>query len=441
MQPSLPPGPRAPSVIQTMGWWSRPTAYMERCRRKYGKRFTIKLIGAPPFVMLSDPADVKEVFQAPPEVLHPGEGAQVLEPFVGSHSVILLDEDRHLEQRKLMLPAFHGKKMQELEGLMTEVAEREVERWPRDRPIEIHPLTQKLTLEVILRTVFGLDEGERLDRMRDLTTQMAAFAVHPASMIPQLQGKLARVTGWGEFQGIADESDALLYEVIRERRAAGAEDRPDVMAMFLAAKHEDGSPMSDDELRDELTTMVIAGHETTASELAWAFEALPRNPQVLDRLRREIDSGDGDEYLTATVNETLRRRPVIPNAEPRLAMEPVTIGDWTYPAGVSLLAHAYLIHHDPELYPEPYAFRPERFLGEQPRNYTFIPFGGGRRRCIGASFATLEMKIVLRAVLERLDLRSAGNGLELSRRRSITISPRRGTPMVLRDRVREPVAA
>src|SRR3954447_10082886 len=179
MQPSLPPGPRTPSLVQTTGWWSRPTAYMERCRKRYGRRFSIKLIGAPPFVMLSDPADVKEVFQAPADALHPGEGAKVLEPFVGSHSVILLDEDKHLEQRKLMLPAFHGKKMQELEGLMTHVAEREVEQWPRNQPLAIQPLTQKLTLEVILRAVFGLDEGDRLDRMRELTTRVASFADRP----------------------------------------------------------------------------------------------------------------------------------------------------------------------------------------------------------------------------------------------------------------------
>ncbi|HEX8106976.1 MAG TPA: cytochrome P450, partial [Kofleriaceae bacterium] len=383
MQPSLPPGPRAPSAIQTMGWWSRPSAYMERCRDKYGKRFTIKLMMAPSFVMLSDPDDIKEVFQAPPDVLHPGEGAKVLEPFVGSHSVILLDEQEHLEQRKLMLPAFHGKKMQELESLMTEVAEQEVERWPRDRPIEIHPLTQKLTLEVILRAVFGLDEGERLDRQRDLITQLANFATRPASLYAEAKNPLVRrLTGWDDYMKVSEESDSLLYDVIHERRASNGDDRPDVMAMFLAARHEDGSPMSDEELRDELTTMVVAGHETTASELAWAFEALPRNPQVLKKLTDEIDADQGDEYLTATINETLRRRPVLPNAEPRLTMQPVTIGDWHYPEGVALVAHAYLLHHDPAIYPDPYAFRPERFLEEQPGTYTFIPFGGGRRRCI-----------------------------------------------------------
>jgi cytochrome P450 len=411
---------------------------MERCRRRYGKRFTIRLLNAPPFVMLSDPDEIKEVFQASPEDLHPGEGARVLEPFVGPHSVILLDEGPHLEQRKLMLPAFHGKRMQELEGLMTEIAEREVESWPRGIPIEIHPRTQKLTLEVILRAVYGLDEGDRLDQMRDLVTEMANFGNSLASLNPEAAaGPLARVTGWEHYNKLKARSDATMDRVIDERRADGGEDRPDVMAMFLAARHEDGSPMSNEELRNELATMVVAGHETTASELAWAFEALIRHPRVLARLQSDLDD---DEYLTAVINETMRRRPVLPNAEPRLTMRPIEIGGHLYPEGVCLVANAYLVHHDPAIYPNPYAFRPERFLEEPPGTYTLIPFGGGRRRCIGASFAVQEMKIVLKTVLRRLDLTSGIDGPQLIRRRNITLSPRLGTPLVLKDRVREPVA-
>src|SRR4051812_27922608 len=199
--------------------------------------------------------------------------------------------------------------------------------------------------------------------------------------------------------------------------------------------------MSPQELRDELMTLLVAGHETTASELAWAFERLAREPAVLNRLVDEIDRGDGDAYLTATIQETLRRRPVLPNAAPRFVKQPVEIGDWTCPPKVCVVANAYLIQHDPEIYPDPYAFRPERFLDEPPGTYTWIPFGGGRRRCIGASFATLEMKVVLRAVLERADVQPANGGHELTRRRAITLSPRHGAPTILRDRVREPVAA
>jgi cytochrome P450 len=235
--------------------------------------------------------------------------------------------------------------------------------------------------------------------------------------------------------------------MIDERRGAhngdGGSDGDDVLAMLLAARHEDGSPMSHVELRDELMTLLVAGHETTASELAWGFERLARTPAVSARLVEEIDSGDGDAYLTATVQETLRHRPVLPNAAPRLTMEPVEIGRWTYPEGICLLPDAYLIHHDPEIYPDPYAFKPERFLEEGPGTYTWIPFGGGRRRCLGASFAQLEMKIVLRAVLGTTELAPAEPGQEHGRRRSITLSPGAGARAILRARrpARMPAAA
>ncbi len=443
MQPSLPPGPRAPSVIQGLGWWTRPIAYMERCRAQYGKRFTIRLPLLPPSIMLSDPADIKEVFQAPPEVLHPGEGAKVLEPVVGPHSVILLDEKPHLEQRKLMLPAFHGEKMQELEGLVTQIAEREVDSWPRDRAFPVHEKMQKLTLEVVLRAIFGVDEGERLDTMRDQLTQLAAFATRPEGMLPgPVQDQIRRLGGkWAYYGELSDRFNESLYELIRERRTSDGEDRPDVMAMFLAARHEDGSPMSDDELRDELMTMMVAGHETTASQLAWIFAILPREPRVLATLTQELDAGDGDDYLTAVINETMRRRPVLQNAEPRLTKQEVTIGGWTYPENVSLVASAYLVHHDPGIYRDPYSFRPERFLEEPPGTYTLIPFGGGRRRCIGASFAIMEMKVVLRAVLSRVELHAGAERGEVAKRRNITMSPRRGSPLRVTERVREPLAA
>jgi cytochrome P450 len=434
----LPPGPKAPSVVQTIAWWTRTVPLFERCRQRYGKRFTIRLLQTPPAVYLSDPAEVKEVFTAPPDVLHPGEGARILEPIVGANSVILLDERSHLTQRKLMLPAFHGERMEALTGLLEDVTEREVASWPLDTPVALHPRLQALTMEVILRAVFGLDPGSRLDAIRERLAKNLELGANPGSMIPFLQ----RGRTWEAFERRRDESDALLFELIEERRAEG-EERDDVLSMLLAARHEDGSPMSNQELRDELMTLLVAGHETTASELAWAFERLARTPDVTRRLLAEIDSGDGDAYLTATVHETLRRRPVIPNAAPRLTKEPVEIGGFRYPEGVVLIPNAYLIHHDPEIYPDPYAFRPERFLDESPGTYTWIPFGGGRRRCLGASFAMLEMKIVLRAVLSRAEPAQAPDVTEGSRRRAITLSPRRGAVTVLRARARDrvPVAA
>jgi cytochrome P450 len=434
----LPPGPRAPRAVQTLGLWTRSIPLFERCRARYGKRFTLRVLQTPPFVHLSDPAEVKEVFTAPPDVLHPGEGARVLEPVVGANSVILLDERAHLSQRKLMLPAFHGGRMEALTGLLEEVTEREVAGWPFGEPFELHPRLQALTLEVILRAVFGLDEGERLNRLRDRLTQILEFGSSPASLLPFLQ----RGRVWNEFVQGREEVDRILFDLIDERRAAAdGDEREDVLAMLLAARHEDGSPMSKQEVRDELMTLLVAGHETTASELSWAFERLARTPRVVERLTAAVDSGDGDAYLTATAQETLRHRPVLPQAAPRLVMKPVEIGGFRYPEGVCLAANSYLIHHDPAIYPDPYEFRPERFLDEPPGTYTWIPFGGGRRRCLGASFAMLEMKVVLRAVFARAEPVRAPDVTEGSRRRSITLSPRRGATTVLRARTREPAYA
>jgi len=427
--PALPPGPSAPSVIQTIAWWNRPLAYLERNRARFGKRFTIRLLGIPPFVMLSDPAEIKEVFTAPADVLHPGEGANILEPVVGKNSVILLDESAHLSQRKLMLPAFHGEKMEKLSDLVAEVTQREVERWPRETPIELHRRLQALTLEVILRAVFGLDPGPRLEAIRTRLTEVLDIGAKPLSLIPQLQHAPFGFGPWGRFDRLSAETDALIYELIEERREA-AEEREDVLSMLLEARHEDGSPMSDIELRDELMTLLVAGHETTASALAWALERIARSPHVAERLA-EAASSDDDAYVMATIQETLRRRPVIPNAAPRLVKKPVTVGGWDYPPDVMLVASAYLVQHDGEIYPEPYEFRPERFLDEGPGTYTWIPFGGGRRRCLGASFAQLEMKLVLKAVFSQAAVRPAHEGMETPRRRAITISPRAGATIVL----------
>jgi cytochrome P450 len=424
-----------PSFLQGMGWWHRPTAFMERCRARYGKRFTIRLPAQPPFVMISDPEEIKELFKAPPDVLHPGEGARILKPIVGSNSVILLDEAPHLEQRKLLLPAFHGEKMKNLTGLMEELAEREVASWPTGRPFELHSRFQALTLEIILRAVFGLAAGQRLDLLRDRLTRILDFGTSPASVNPRLQRPFGGFGPFARFARVREQADALINEQINERRDSG-ERRDDILSMLVEARHEDGSEMSCEEIRDELMTALVAGHETTASELAWAFERLAREPRVLRRLHEELDYDDGDAYLTATIQETLRRRPVLPQAEPRLVKKPVEIGGWRYDPGVVLAANAWLVHHDPDVYPDPFAFRPERFLEDPPGTYTWIPFGGGRRRCIGASFAMLEMRVVLRAALTRYTIEPQREP-ERTRRRAITISPRLGAVTVLLPRQRQ----
>jgi cytochrome P450 len=434
LRSQLPPGPRSPSVIQGIAFWTRPLASLERWRARYGKRFTIRLPAMPPFVLLSDPDDVKQVFTAPPDLLHPGKGAQVLQPVVGSNSVILLDEKPHLEQRKLMLPAFHGERMEKLTGLMAEVTEREVAKWPRNERIEMHPRTQALTLEIILRAVFGLESGPRLDALRERLRVMLEFGDRPISLVPPkpdtVGAKVAgRVGPFAKFVRLQEQADAIIFELIDERRRNPSGD--DVLAMLLDARHDDGSPMDQQELRDELMTLLVAGHETTASTLAWALTRLPGHPDVVERIVDEMRADDGDAYLTATIQEVMRRRPVLPNNAPRFAVKPIEVGGWSYPAGIALVPNAYLVHHDPEIYEDPYEFRPERFLGTSPGTYTWIPFGGGRRRCLGASFAMLEMKIVLRAVLGACELRPTGDGFELPRRRNITIRPAQGAVAVL----------
>jgi len=418
--------------MQLAGTWTRPTATLEGLRR-YGKRCTVRLPFQPPFIMLSDPADIKELFTAPADVLHPGEGARVLEPIVGRNSVILLDESDHLEQRRLLLPAFHGERMQRMAGVMSQLTDAELAGWPVGEPVTLHPRLQRLTLEIILRAVFGLAAGPRLDRLRALLSEVLSFSESPLSVVPALQRALRWTPTQRRFQAAHRRVDEELFKLIGERRAEADHDADDVLAMLLQARHEDDSPMSDGELRDELMTALVAGHETTASQLAWALERLAREPGVVARLVAELDEGAGDAYMSATITEILRLRPVLPNAEPRLTMREVTIGGFTYPPGVVLLANAYLVHHDPEIYEDPYAMRPERFLDAPPGTYTWIAFGGGRRRCLGASFAIQEMKIVLAAALRRFELRPAG-APETTRRRSITFSPSHGATVLLQAR-------
>ncbi len=440
---ALPPGPGAPAALQLLATWKRPTPSLLRLRERYGTRITVQLPFQPPFVILSDPEEVKQLFTAPPDVLHPGEGARVLEPLIGRNSVILLDEDAHLEQRKLMLPAFQGSRMQRLTGLMTEIAEREVDTWPCGEPVALHPRLQRLTLEIVLRAVFGLQQGPRLDQLRDRLTEVLVFSESPLSVLPVAHRLRRLIPALRRFHESQQRSDQLIFELIADRRAdADAGEGDDVLSTLLSARHEsDGSPMSAQELRDELMTALVAGHETTASQLAWAFERLARSPQVTRRLVAELDAGQADNYLTATINEILRMKPVLPNAEPRLTKRPVKIGDFTYPAGVALLAGAFLMHYDPQLYPEPHAFRPERFVDQAPGTYTWIPFGGGRRRCLGASFALVEMKIVIRAVLERYAVSPADERPERTARRSITFSPAQGATVRLAQRTSVSIGA
>jgi cytochrome P450 len=436
----LPPGSRLPAAIQFLAIWTRPGGAVMRQRRRYGTRFTSRLPFQLPFVVLSDPDEIKQLFLASPEAVHPGEGAWILQPVVGSYSLILLDEALHLEHRRLLLPAFHGERMQRLAGLMAELAAEELETWPLQTPVELHPRLQRLTLEIILRAVFGLEHGARLDSLRAALREVLSFAESPASLLlPSLQRRVPWLPTLRRLGRALATTDALIAAQVAARRIQLEDgidvDAPDVLTMLLQARHEDGTSMTDRELRDELMTALVAGHETTASQLSFAFVHLARAPEVLARLRTELDADAGDAYLTATVNEILRLRPVLPNAEPRLAKVPVTIGGWEYPAGTSLVASAYLVHHDPDIYPDPFAFRPERFLNVTPGTYTWIPFGGGRRRCLGAAFAVQEMKLVLAEAVRRFEITAVEARIERSRRRSVTVSPDRRATVNLKLRL------
>jgi cytochrome P450 len=434
----LPPGPKRPPIWGLIGTWLRPGAGPLRAMRKYGRRFTIQLPWQPPFVMLSDPDEIKEVFTLPPDVAHPGSGAKILEPVLGANSLILLDEDPHLEHRRLLLPAFHGDRMKMLVELMRDLTDRELDRWPTDQPIELHPRLQSLTLEVILRAVFGMEEGERLDELRSVVRGILVMAEDPLSIIlPTAEKYLFWTPRMRRFLKLRAQSRSLIYAEITDRRAAienGTADPEavDVLAMMLAATHEDGSPMSDVEIHDELMTALVAGHETTASQLTWLFMHLAREPRVVRELVSEFRAGESDAYLTATIHEILRLRPVLPNVEPRYLVKPATVGGWDYPAGVSLMVTPHMTHHDPEIYPDPFAFKPERFLGANPGTYSWVPFGGGRRRCLGAAFAMQEMKVVVPEVLKRFRLEPGIKRPEYTVRRSITVSPSHGGCVILK---------
>ena len=407
---------------------------MEDAARRYGDMFTLRITHEGTWVFVSDPDAVRQIFTGDPRLLHAGEANIVLLPVLGSHSVLLLDDDAHMAQRKLMLPSFHGERMRSYEQTMADVAARAIEQWPAGVPAPAWPTMQAVTLEVIMRTVFGVRDTERLERLGDVLRSSIAWLTDRRRM-----GQLAllgarRVEERGTLRAALDPTDALIYEEIRARRdAPDLAERDDVLSLLLQARHDDGSPMTDRELRDELMTLLVAGHETSATALAWALEALTHHPAALERLRDEVDAGE-DAYLDAVVKETLRLRPVIALVLRRL-IEPMEIGGHMLPAGVNVAPCIYLLHRRADVYDEPRAFRPERFLEKPPGTYTWIPFGGGVRRCLGASFAQFEMKVVLRELVARLDIRAARAEPERRVRRAIVFAPHRGGEVVISRRV------
>jgi cytochrome P450 family 135 len=427
---SLPPGPPLPVPVQTAIWSRQARRLLYAGQDRYGDIFTLRILGET-WVVLADPEAIKQVFTGDPRVFHAGEGNGQLAPPLGPYSLLVLDEDEHIGQRKLLLPPFHGRRMQAYEATMTEIAEREVASWPTGEPYALRPRMQALTLEIILRTVFGARESEGMDELREALRRYLDLLSDPKQLLPVVAVGPRRVRRLPWVRRAMDRVDALIRrEIAARRRATDLDQRDDILSMLIGARHEDGSPMSDDEMRDELLTLLAAGHETTATSLAWAVERLARHPEKLGRLRAEVRAGEDDAYLTATIQETLRLRPVISIVLRRLT-EPVEIGGYELPAGVSVVPSIYLAHRNPKVYPEPQAFRPERFLETPPGTYTWIPFGGGVRRCLGAAFAQFEMAVVLRELVKRHEIRPADWRPERIYRRAITETPRRNARVVL----------
>jgi cytochrome P450 len=426
--PRRPPGTRMPATLQVLAYARDPLGFLIGFQRRYGDIFRVSFPFYRGLTYVADPALVKQLFTGSPEQLHAGEAnATVLEPALGPNSVLTLDEKPHMAQRKLLLPPFHGERIERYGELIREVTLAEMESWPVGEPFALRPHAQRITLAVIMRAVFGVHDERRLTRFEALIERFAG-RLSLVTALPPLRHDFGRWSPWARFLRARAALDEFVYEQIALRRAevAGREEEEpdDVLSLLLAARHEDGSPMSDEELRDELVTILAAGHETTATGLAWAIERLLRNPRVLAKLRDSL--AGGDEYLEATIRETLRARPVIVDVARRLTA-PLAIGGYELPAGTYLMAAIAALHYREDLFGEPQEFRPERFLEGKADNYAWIPFGGGVRRCIGAAFAEYEMRVVLRTMLERAELSAPDPKPEKVAVRNITLAPGRGT--------------
>jgi cytochrome P450 family 135 len=417
--PSLPPGPRLPRMVQTRLLWQRTLPFLASSRRRYGPVFTIRAMPWGTAVVINDAELVRQVFTGDPNIFHAGEGNSMLAPVLGERSVLVLDEDEHLQARKRLLPPFHGEAVRRYGDVVERIVTEEVARWPLGEPFPLHPRMRAITLEVILEAVIGVSDPVRMSALRETLPVIAEVDLSIMAMwaVPPLR----HFGRWRRYRRTVARANELLREEIAARRCApDLDERGDVLSQLIRAGETD-----DGELRDQIVTLLMAGHETTTTGMAWALERLLRHPVALARARE----GD-DDYLDAVVKETLRVRPVIP-AVLRQLTRPVELGGWTLPAGVTVMPAITLMHEDPQLFPEPERFRPERFLEEgQGSTYTWIPFGGGRRRCLGAAFASFEMRVALRTILQRTTLRAADPSDERARSHHITLVPAHGARVI-----------
>ena len=427
----LPPGPRLPVIAQTLLWLLRPQRTMRRWRDRYGDVFTIRLAMQGTVVEVGDPSLLKTVLSAPPDDARAGGATSILEPLLGRNSLLLLDGREHLRQRKLLLPPFHGERMQRYGEVIAQATDAELATWPVGTPFTLRPAMQRITLEVILRAVFGMDDSPQTDELRPLLRDLIDTSRNTVAMLPWFRRDLGPRSPWGRLLRLRARADAVIFDLIRTRRAdPHVADRDDVLAMMIQARDENGEAMTDQELRDELVTLLIAGLETTATSLAWCFNLLLTHPDELRKLDDDIASGSAAR-LDAVIKETMRVRPVVSIVARRLHA-PLQLGRWSLPPGVMVAPNIELVHHHKQLHPDPESFQPDRFVDRQAETYEWLPFGGGTRRCLGASFAIFEMRTVIPIVLRRAaSLRLVEPRLDAVRRRAVVMVPEHGVRVVL----------
>lgn len=380
----LPPAAPLPAILQTAGSRQLPLSYIEWCRARYGERFTIYPLDMPPLVFLSSPKDIRAVVSAPAHILHPGAGSAILAPLIGEQAFILAEEDQHLCARSATIPAFHHRVVQDLASDVAKVAAHDIASWPLEVPFATHPYIRSLTLRAVLRSIFTSEPEEAMTKLHAEVLELLSITATFLLQQPRLRHLPGWHATWQRFVGRRTGVEALIFDAIQRRRSH-PEGSQGVLAMLLAASNADGSPMSDRQIHDHVMSMIVAGHETTAAEIAWAFQLIAHNPTVQDRLIQEIYAGDDERYLTATIHETMRHRPAFMFAIPRKVATPTEIGGWRYPRGAHLVPCTYLMHHDPALYPEPNTFWPERFLDEAPQAGTYLPWGPGASAASGGT--------------------------------------------------------
>jgi cytochrome P450 len=419
------PGPRLPRLVQSWLGVVRPVDSRLALRRRYGPVFRSNDAIVGEMIHIADRALIEQMFKWKPAQYNVGEPRQVMEPVTGPSSILLLDAERHMRMRKLMLPPFHGNAIAHYAELIEQITAREVATWRPGDTIRTRSVAQAVTMEVIIRAVFGIADPDRIAELKGVLPRLSS--INPILAFEMTRKDLGPRSPWGRFIRDRDRVDEMLYEEIaRRRHERDRDERKDILTLLLSARDENGDSLTDRELRDELITLLLAGHETTATSIGWAFERLLRTPRALQRLTAEARAGDGDEYVEAVIKETLRVRPVVPEVF-RAPTEPTELGGYLFGSGTQLAASILLVQYDPELYPpDPEAFRPERFLEGAPESYTWIPFGGGVRRCLGAAFAQLEMKVVISTVLARARLRAPRARSEKARFRGVTLLPSRG---------------